>query len=220
MATDKNTIQSASEQKVPQKRSFFREFFALKSLLVSFSIVGLLTTNIATLVDTTAHDLMHRALWNVLSIGGDVLAAKAMINSPKANTDKKLKIQAADLEAKNKQLDELNARKNELAKKLETNGKAAKATASKVHKRLAAGVLRNIAALPSKAAPVAGVTALVAFTTMDVYDACQTMKDFNELLVRLGEGEENPDLCGKKVPSADEVKKSVKSVFEKKSIVN
>ena len=220
MATDNNASQSVNEIQTPQSKSFFGRLLAFKSLLVSLSIVGLFTTNIATLVNSTAHDWMHRALWSVLAIGGDVLAAKAMINSPKAKADQKVKAQAADLEAKNKQLDELHASKKELAKKLETNGKFAKETASKVHKRLAAGVLRNIAALPSKAAPVAGVTALVAFTTMDVYDACQTMKDFNELLVRLGEGEENPDLCGKKVPSADEVKTSVKKVFEKKSVVN
>jgi hypothetical protein len=42
------------------------------------------------------------------------------------------------------------------------------------------------------------------------------MKELNELLVLLGQGEEKPDICGQKVPTADEVKASVKKVFEKK----
>ena len=216
MATDNNASQSANEIQTPQSKSFFGRLLAFKSLLVSLSIVGLLTTNIATLVNSTAHDWMHRALWSVLAIGGDVLAAKAMINSPKAKADQKVKAQAADLEAKNKQLAELEVNNKNLAQRLEANGKLAKATVSKVHKRLAGGIARNIAALPSEAIPILGVTALVATTTMDVYEACLTMKDFNELLVRMGEGEEKPDLCGKKVPSADEVRASVKKVFGKK----
>jgi hypothetical protein len=215
MATDNNASQSVNEIQTPQSKSFFSRLLAFKSLLVSLSIVGLFTTNIATLVNSTAHDWMHRALWSVLAIGGDVLAAKAMINSPKAKADQKLKTQAADLEAKNKQLAELDISNKKLAQRLESNGKLAKATVSKVHKRLAGGIARNIAALPSEAIPILGVTALVATTTMDLYEACLTMKDFNELLVRMGEGEEKPDLCGKKVPSADEVRASVKKVFEK-----
>ena len=216
MATDNYASQSVNEIQTPQNKSFFGRLLAFKSLLVSLSIVGLFTTNIATLVNSTAHDWMHRALWSVLAIGGDVLATKAMINSPKAKADQKLKTQAADLEAKNKQLAELDANNKKLAQKLEANGKLAKATVSKVHKRLAGGIARNIAALPIEAIPILGITALVATTTMDVYEACLTMKDFNELLVRMGEGEEKPDLCGKKVPSADEVRASVKKVFEKK----
>jgi len=216
MATDNYASQSVNEIQTPQNKSFFGRLLAFKSLLVSLSIVGLFTTNIATLVNSTAHDWMHRALWSVLAIGGDVLATKAMINSPKAKADQKLKTQAADLEAKNKQLAELDVNNKKLAQRLEANGKLAKATVSKVHKRLAGGIARNIAALPSEAIPILGITALVATTTMDVYEACLTMKDFNELLVRMGEGEEKPDLCGKKVPSADEVRASVKKVFEKK----
>jgi hypothetical protein len=216
MATDNYVNQSVNEIQTPKNKSFFGRLLAFKSLLVSLSIVGLFTTNIATLVNSTAHDWMHRALWSVLAIGGDVMATKAMIDSPKAKADQKLKTQAADLEAKNKQLAELDVNNKKLAQKLEANGKLAKATVSKVHKRLAGGIARNIAALPSEAIPILGVTALVATTTMDVYEACLTMKDFNELLVRMGEGEEKPDLCGKKVPSADEVRASVKKVFEKK----
>jgi hypothetical protein len=227
MATENNTIQTETDAQAPDRPSLFGRFLAIKSLLVTVSIVGLIATNIATVVNSTAHDLLYRALWSALAIGGDVLAAKAMMNSPKAKTEQKIKAQTAQLEAKNKQLTttidnqnkqlaDLDAKQKGLTKTLDDNGKFAKKTATKVRNRLAEGVARNLAYLPSKAAPYVGAAVLVAATTLDIYDACQIMKELNELLVLLGQGEEKPDICGQKVPTADEVKASVKKVFEKK----
>ena len=50
----------------------------------------------------------------------------------------------------------------------------------------------------------------LTLTSLDIYDACQTMKDFNALLRMMGQGEENPELCGRKVPSVDQVLASAK----------
>lgn len=198
MTDSSKQIQPSNEIQAVQKTSIWTKLLGLKSLLVSLSLVGLLATNIATLVNSTFHDWLYRITLSALSVGGDQLARKAMINSPKAKMD--------ELATKNKQL----------ANQLQRNGKFAKETAGKVHKRLITGVARNLASLPSEALPIAGVAFIVGATTLDIYDACQTMKDFNSLLVRLGEGEENPDLCGQKVPSVEEVKESAKKLFKKK----
>ena len=155
-------------------------------------------------------------------MGGHELADRALANSPKAKRDLEVKRKTADIDAHNKQLratneiqgkqlDAAQAKSHQLAKQLEVNGKQAKETVSVVHKRLAKAISRNIAALPSEAIPYLGIGVAVAVTSMDIYDACQTMKDFNELLVQLGQGEEKPDLCGQKVPSVDQV------VFDAKS---
>jgi flagellar motility protein MotE (MotC chaperone) len=227
MATDNNTNQPTVEVQAPKEKSWFGRFMAFKSLLVSISIAGLIATNVASIVNDTVHDYLYRALWGVVAIGGEALAQKAMNNSFKAKTEQKIKAQTAKLEAENKQLNsniesknkkitDLETNQKTLTKKIDDNGKFAKKTATKLRKRLAAGVARNLANLPSKAAPYIGVTFIVASTSLDIYDACQTMKDFNELLVLLGQGEEESDICGQKVPSADEVKASVKKVFEKK----
>lgn len=37
------------------------------------------------------------------------------------------------------------------------------------------------------------------------------MKDFNDLLRMMGQGEEKPDLCGQKVPTVDQVLASTKA---------
>lgn len=91
------------------------------------------------------------------------------------------------------------------------DAKHAKAVAQSVKARLSRNVVRNQAALPATAVPYVGIGVAVSVTAMDVYDACQTMKDFNTLLVRLGEGEPEPEFCGAKVPTVQEVMAGVQS---------
>jgi hypothetical protein len=200
---------------IPQKPSLWRRFAAFKTLLVSFSLVGLLVSNVASLVSASAHDWMHNALWRVLSIGGQAVADRALANSPKVKLDQTVKAKTADLDAKNrlqaKELEDVHVKNQKLAQQLDTNGKQAKATVAAVHQRLAKGVSRNVAALPSESIPYLGLGVTLAVTSLDIYDACQTMKDFNDLLRMMGQGEEKPDLCGQKVPTVDQVLASTKA---------
>ena len=200
---------------IPQKPSLWHRFVAFKTLLVSFSLVGLLASNVASLVSAGAHDWMHNALWRVLSIGGQAVADRALANSPKAKLDETVKVKTADLDAKNmlqaKELEDVHIKNRKLAQQLDTNGKQAKATVAAVHQRLAKGVSRNVAALPSESIPYLGLGVTLAVTSLDIYDACQTMKDFNDLLRMMGQGEEKPDLCGQKVPTVDQVLASTKA---------
>ena len=200
---------------IPQKPSLWRRFVAFKTLLVSFSLVGLLASNVASLVSAGAHDWMHNALWRVLSIGGQAVADRALANSPKAKLDETVKVKTADLDTKNrlqaKELEDVHVKNRKLAQQLDVNGKQAKATVAAVHQRLAKGVSRNVAALPSESIPYLGLGVTLAVTSLDIYDACQTMKDFNDLLRMMGQGEEKPDLCGQKVPTVDQVLASTKA---------
>ena len=68
-----------------------------------------------------------------------------------------------------------------------------------------------MAALPAEAVPYLGVGVTLAVTSLDIYDACTTMKEINGLLVMLGQGQENADFCGTKVPTLEEVLKSAKT---------
>lgn len=208
------------------KPYFFRKLLAFKSLLVAVTIVGLLATNIASLVSSSAHDFFHSMIWRMLAIGGAAFADNAMSKSPKKIVDQKVKAQTIDLDSKNKQLLADNSRQSKeiakfegekkvLVEKFDNGGKAAKETAGAVHKRLAKGVARNVAAIPGESVPYFGIGIIIASTTLDIYDACQTMKDINSLLVLLGQGEENPELCGQKVPTVDEVIANAKSDWKK-----
>jgi len=208
IASNSDNLISAKALQEIEKPSLFRKLMSIKSLFVAISISTLLASNIASLTSSAAHNWMHSVLWTVLSIGGDLFADKALSNSPKSIIEQKVKAQTTDLEVKNKKL----------VQQIEANGILAKETVATVNKRLAKGIARNIAALPSEAVPFVGIAVMVASTTLDVYDACQTMKDFNVLLNMLGQGEENPELCGKRVPTVDEVKASAKTLLNKKQV--
>jgi hypothetical protein len=204
-----------SNRATPQKTSLWRRFLAFKGLLLAFSLAGLLASNVASLVSASAHDWMHNALWRVLSIGGQAVADQALANSPKSKLDQTIKAKTAELDTKNKlqakELEDVQVKNRKLAQQLDANGKQAKATVAAVHQRLAKGVSRNVAALPSESIPYLGLGVTLAVTTLDIYDACQTMKDFNSLLRMMGQGEEKPDLCGQKVPTVDQVLASTKA---------
>ncbi len=196
--------------------------WTLKSLFMAFSLVALLASNVASLVNSGAHDLMHSALLRVLLIGGQPFAERLLKDSPKAKLGQDIKDKTADFEIKNKrlaatnelqakQLDEVNVRNRQLAHQIDANGKQAKETVATVHQRLAKGVSRNVSALPAESIPYLGLGVTLAVTSLDIYDACQTMKDFNGLLRMMGQGEEKPELCGRRVPTVDQVLSSAKT---------
>ncbi len=204
------------------KSSWWSCLVQAKSIFLALSITGLLLTNIAALASATAHDWMHNALWRTLSIVGQAVADRALANSPNGRLDQAVKVKTTELETKNKQLaatheiqtkelEAVHAKNQKLAQQLDLNGKQAKATVATVHQRLAKGVSRNVAALPSESIPYLGLGVTLAVTSLDIYDACQTMKDFNALLRMMGQGEESPDLCGQKVPTVDQVLASTKT---------
>lgn len=189
--------------------SLWSRFVPFKTILVSFTLVGLLASNVASLVSVSAHDWMHNALWQVLSIGDQAVADRALANSPKAKLEDTVKKRTAELDAKNrlqaKELEDVQVKNLKLAQQVAVNGKQAKATVEAVHQRLKKGVARNLTALPAESIPYLGLAVTIGVTSLDIYDACQTMKDFNALLNMMGQGAVNPELCGQKVPSLDQV---------------
>lgn len=200
----------AAIQPVNQNR--LTSFLNIKSVLMTLTLVGLLMTNVVTLANATAHDFMHSLLWRVLSIGGDVFADHALRKSAKFQLEEKVRSKTRELHDQNQDLKEKHKK---LVQQVDANAKATKVTASKVYGRLKAGVKRNITALPAEVVPYLGVSVAIGVVALDVYDACQTMTDVNELLRMMGQGEENADLCGFKTPSKDQVIASMKTEWKK-----
>jgi hypothetical protein len=193
----------------PLKSRSWRRFLAFKGLLVAFSLVGLLASNVANLVSASAHDWMHNALWRVLSIGGQAMADRALANSPKSKLDQAVKAKTAELDAKNKlqtkELQDVQVKNRKLAQQLEANGKQAKTIVQNVNARLLNGLKRGIAALPGEAVPYIGVGVSVGVIALDSYDACQTSKDFNTLLVMLNQPPQPMPNCQVVIPTVDQV---------------
>ncbi len=183
-----------------------------KSMFLVLSLAGLLVTNVATLVSASAHDFLHSAVWRVLAIGGETFADRAMRQSPQSQIEAKVKARAVELHTQNVELSEKNQK---LIQQLDLNSKTAKTTASKVYQRLQKGVARNTAALPAESVPYLGVGVTLAVTTLDLYDACATMSDMNSLLKMMGQGEEKDDLCGRRLPTKDQLISTIKTDWQK-----
>jgi hypothetical protein len=82
-----------------------------------------------------------------------------------------------------------------------------KAVARRVAIRTAGGATRSVSTLAGKALPYLGIASVLALTAYDVADACQTLKDANELEIAAGalQGNEEGKICGLQVPSIDQV---------------
>ena len=50
-----------------------------------------------------------------------------------------------------------------------------------------------MAAIPGEAIPLLGVTLLIAGTSYELYEACNSMKDLDELYSDMGMADETPD---------------------------
>lgn len=84
--------------------------------------------------------------------------------------------------------------------------KKLKIGSKKITKRIAKRTVRNIsanvAALSGEVVPVVGSALVISITAMDVYDACQDMKDLDELQSLLSLDDVNQDtkkVCGIKL---------------------
>lgn len=225
-------------------------FAGLKLLFVTCSLVGMLLSNLATLMSDKYFDLMQTGLRKALLIGGETFADQALKNSPKADIDQKIKSKTTQLDAENKiltdsnkqlkaevdaatsekttletksqklsaEVDDLSSKNRLLLKQSDELMQAqtkqalkAKTIASDVSIRLKKGLSRSAAALPAEALPYLGTVAAVSMFAMDVNDACATMTDFNNLLKMMNAGEENPDMCGMKIPTTQDVLSTAKT---------
>lgn len=100
--------------------------------------------------------------------------------------------------------------KNSVSNKLSTKTKKLKAIKNKtkiitqrVAKRTARNITANIAAIPAESIPAIGIGVVLAITAMDLHDACDDLKDMNELssLMNLStNNQETSKICGMSLP--------------------
>lgn len=93
---------------------------------------------------------------------------------------------------------------------VDTNGRIARRTAT--------AATRNASSVVAEAIPYLGIAAVLAVTTFDLKDSCDTIKDLHELDVAIDPskefGEEETTVCGLSVPTKDEVWHQVKTGSE------
>lgn len=205
-----------------------------RRLMVITSILGLGSCNVLTLFNDKIHTAAFSTLKSLMSsvLADDAVAAitrrSSMIRrqSDVAMATKNLMEEKAGLLARNKSLDlryaELQKVNREVVDKHEELKRVSQLKASSVKKvssrlavRSARSASRNVSASAAEAIPWIGAAIVVAEVGWDVYDACETMKDANELNSIFGnEPEDQSKVCGMKVPTKDELLATVKTDWQ------
>lgn len=196
----------------------------VKRSLVAVVIIGLVLTNIASVVSDRFHDALFGVVSSVAAIGGTALSQRLLANSPTTKrvhaaeaATRSLQRKLVDQDTKLRELGQRHATLNGKHVELEsqhrkaleakrTSSAKAKALASRTRVRLARSVARNTGALAAEAVPWVGLAVALGVTALDVRDACETLKDLNENLAHLHQPlEETAGVCGVKIPSRSEV---------------
>ncbi len=116
---------------------------------------------------------------------------------------------SAMLAAEREALRKTKAALDETRKVGDAARKRAKETAERVNRRLQRAAAREAAVMPAKIIPVLGATAIVAATTWEIHDMCETMKDMSELARAFDSvsapAAEGPTVCSMEVPYRKEL---------------
>lgn len=156
-----------------------------KRLLLTCTILGLLATNVLTLTSTA----FNAAVSGLMGTALGVRTVSSMLQSKITNQDKALKKHQATT----------------IKRKAATRRFGTRLTSRT--KRVAA---KSIAAIPAESIPMIGIAVIIADTGYELYAACETVKDLNQLYSDLGMADVANDdvihsVCDPELPDAGEV---------------
>lgn len=132
-----------------------------KRLLLTASFLALIATNLLTLTNTA----FNAALSVLMGTALGVRTVSSMMQTKLASQDKAIKEQAA-VQAKRKA--------------------ATRRFGTRLANRTKRVAVKSIASIPAEAMPFLGVAVLIAATGYELYAACETMRDLDELYMALG----------------------------------
>lgn len=169
-------------------RSVERSILATVILLLIFS-------NLMTVANSTFQQSLHGLL--------SLVPVEGVMQNSLVNTLSRIELQNQDL----------HHQVHQLHSKWESHQTKANSVTKGVVKRSARNALKNVTSVFGEAIPYLGTALIVSVTADDVIDACDTIRDMNEMAALLeteGAYDDQNTVCGTKVPSADEVVASVK----------
>lgn len=160
-----------------------------KRLLLTVSFLALITANILTLTSAAFNTAVSGLLGTALGIR----TVSGVMQTQLANQDRAIRKQAA----------------------VQTRRKAAtRRFGSRLATRTRRVAAKSIAAIPAEAIPFIGIGVLIADTGYELYAACETITDLDQLYQELGMADEVPDdvmhtVCDPALPDAAEIWDSV-----------
>jgi len=156
-----------------------------KRLILTATFLTLITTNVLTLTNAA----FNAAVSGLMGTALGIRTVSSMMQTKIASKDTAIKKQAA-----------VQAKRKAATRKFGTR------LASRT-KRVAA---KSIAAIPAESIPFIGMAVLIADTGYELYAACESVKDLDQLYSDLGMADETPDdvmhsVCHPTLPEAGKV---------------
>ncbi|OQW82653.1 MAG: hypothetical protein BVN30_07915 [Proteobacteria bacterium ST_bin16] len=192
----------------------------IKNVLLLSSFLGLISANIATLVNDSLHTAAFNTLKSFLGYAlTDTTLTRVLGQSPTIKRNDDAAVKTKELIDKNTRLARNNSELEEKHAKLKTESARKVKAVQKVSKRIATrsitSATRNIASLPGETIPVLGTSIIIGVTLWDIHDFCQNMKDINELNSEFDHALEDQDqVCGIEVPTKEQVLADVKENWQ------
>lgn len=178
----------------------------LKTLTVVLVLLGLASLNVLTLVNDTIHAAAYGFMRAILAgVVADATVSRLLSKSPtiRRQTD------VAALSASTKALEKKHA---DLARASQDKAATARKVSKRLVSRAAANATRNASSVFGESIPYVGIAIILGVTALDIRDACETVKDANELNQVFGdEQEDHTRICGMEVPTKDKVLAEVKA---------
>jgi hypothetical protein len=157
----------------------------IKRLLLTSTLLALIATNILSLT----HTAFNAALSGLIGTALGVRTVSRMMQTKLAARDKTIKKhQTSALKRK----------------------AATRRFGTRLVKRTKRVAAKSIAAIPAESIPFLGIAVLVVDTSYELYAACETVTDLDQLYVELGFENETPDdvihsVCDPELPDAGDV---------------
>lgn len=157
----------------------------IKRLIITVSFLALVTTNILAFTSTAFNTVISGLLGTALG----VRTVSSALHTKIASRDKAIIKQTV----------------------VQSNRKAAtRKFGTRLVSRTKRVAAKSIAAIPAESIPFLGIAVLIADTGYELYAACETMRDLDELYLELGVQEEESgdglsNDCNPELPDAGEV---------------
>ena len=200
--------------------SYIKSLFTiLKSsfkIIIALLFVGSLAMNIITMTWTTEGIAAKGALAAVASI----TSVAADLGSKLAASEKVVTGLRGELAANEVMITDLIRdladsvkEATDLKNRLDANKKAVSRSTKNITRRTIRGVRRSLAAIPADFIPYVGNAITLGVTVWELYDACETMKDMDEIIRSMGINDtvEEDKACKIEIPSKEEIVKVIKS---------
>jgi hypothetical protein len=214
---------------------------SFKPLWIFALLVGLILSNLATLLSSSYHDALYRALSAQLLAMIPNSAPKLLTKSISAqngllrNTQRRLVLQNRALQSEKKffasrisdfstRISAANAKNralqvalNNVSNSTELNRNAVKDFKKKSIDRMVRSKVVNLASLPERALPIIGTMVLVGAAAYEINSDCEMLRDITGLAAASGIKGKDPgedEICGLKVPTVvkwGELKSSVEN---------